>query len=171
MLKEQVIKENNDDSQSRKIKSVKGYCASLAAASAADRCRRPSPADMPAMLQRLPTIKHMKTESYPHTGTKRKRKTWCPSLLANNFHRSIILRSTSKKKKKKRETKIILLPQRNLPQSRQGGPSYFCTLGELCLTLHMIQRPAPSNAFDICFFVFWLFVVSLVVALQCHVEH
>lgn len=167
-LKRQVINENNDDSQRRKIKSVKGYCASLAAASAADHCRRSSPADMPAMLQRLSTIKHMKTESRPHTGMKRKRKTWCPSLLPNNFHRSIILRNTSRKKKG--ETKIILLPQRNLPQSRQGGLSYFCTVGELRLTLHIIQRPAPSNAFDICSF-FWLCVVFLVVALQCHVEH
>jgi len=51
-----------------------------------------------------------------------------------------------KRKKKERETKIILLPQRHIPQSRQGGPSCFCTLGELHLALHFIQRPAPSNA-------------------------
>jgi len=50
-------------------------------------------------------------------------------------------------KKKEKRNEIILLPQLHLPQSRQREEaSYFCTVGELRLTLHIIARPAPSNA-------------------------
>ena len=114
-------------------------------------------------------IKHKKTEkTYPHTGMKRKRKNLVP-LTPYPTTSTNQLSSEQLKRKRERETKIILLPQRHIPQSRQGGPYCFCTLGELRLALHAIQRPAPSNALT--YALFLAFACILVVALQCHIEH
>lgn len=157
MLKEQVIKETTTIAKGERSK-CKGGIAPLCLQPLLLACRRRFPADVPAMLQRVPTaIKQMKTKTYPHTGMKRKKKNLVPVTPTQQL--PPINYPLEQVKKKEKRNEIILLPQLHLPQSRQREEaSYFCTVGELRLTLHIIARPAPSNALTYALFLcfFWL---------------
>lgn len=158
MLKEQVIKETTTIAKGERSK-CKGGIAPLCLQPLLLACRRRFPADVPAMLQRVPTaIKQMKTKNLSAHRYEEKKEEPCARHSYPTTSTNQLSSGTGQKKEKRNE--IILLPQLHLPQSRQREEaSYFCTVGELRLTLHIIARPAPSNALTYALFLcfFWLY--------------